>query len=145
MTRAYIGEMADTKKREVTDEHKAAMAEGRSQSRAISAYLQGLEANKPKRGRKRTSESIDKRLAAIEEELESAAPIKALSLVQERRDLIEEKSRMGETVDLDELEEAFVAAAKPYGERKGISYAAWRELGVPASVLKRAGIGRSTG
>lgn len=141
----YIPCMAAAKKRTVTDEHKAAMAEGRTQSRQVAAYLEGLESNKPKRGRKRTPESIDKRLAAIEEEMTSASPIKQLSLIQERRDLIEEKGRMGETVDLTELEDGFVEAAAAYGERKGISYAAWRELGVPAAVLKRAGISRSAG
>jgi hypothetical protein len=40
-------------------------------------------------------------------------------------------------------ERAFVANAKPYGERRGISYQAWRQLGVPASVLRQAGISRS--
>lgn len=118
------------------------MAEGRSQSRLVAAYLEALETHKPKRGRKRTPQSIDKRLAAIEEELPTASQIKTLSLIQERRDLIEEKSKMGGSVDLSNLEEDFVSAAKSYGERKGISYAAWRELGVPASVLKRAGISR---
>ena len=33
------------------------------QSRAIAAYLEALESHRPKRGRKRTSDSIDKRLA----------------------------------------------------------------------------------
>ncbi|HUF32330.1 MAG TPA: hypothetical protein VMN58_03865 [Acidimicrobiales bacterium] len=137
--------MAAAKKRTVTDEHKAAMAEGRTQSRKVAAYLEGLESNKPKRGRKRTAESIDKRLAAIDEDMTSASPIKALSLIQERRDLIDEKSRMGETVDLTGLEEDFIEAAAAYGMRKGISYAAWRELGVPAAVLKSAGISRAAG
>ena len=40
---------------------------------------------------------------------------------------------------------AFVQAARPYGERKGISYAAWREAGVDAAVLKRAGVRRAAG
>jgi hypothetical protein len=134
--------MAPRKKRTVSDDHKAAMAEGRSQSRLVAAYLEALETHKPKRGRKRTPQSIDKRLAAIEEELETASQIKQLSLIQERRDLIDEKSKMGGSVDLTNLEADFVAAAKAYGERKGISYAAWRELGVPAAVLKKAGISR---
>ena len=43
-----------------------------------------------------------------------------------------------------EEERAFVEAAAPYGERKGISYKAWREVGVPAAVLKRAGIRAET-
>ena len=49
---------------------------------------------------------------------------------------------MGTTVDLTALETDFVAVAKPYAQRKGISYEAWREAGVPAATLKAAGIGR---
>ena len=33
-------------------------------------------------------------------------------------------------------------AAKNYCERKGITYSTWREVGVPAEVLKKAGISR---
>jgi hypothetical protein len=135
--------MAETKKRIVTTEHKAAMAEGRTQSRAISAYLEALETHRPKRGRKRTEESIGKRLAIIDKELSSASPIKRLSLIQERLDLLQEQGSMGDSVDLSGFETDFVSAAKDYSDRKGISYAAWRELGVSAAVLKRAGIGRA--
>ena len=46
-------------------------------------------------------------------------------------------------MDISGLEKSFVAAAKGYSERKGISYTAWRELGVPPEVLKRAGISRA--
>jgi hypothetical protein len=135
--------MAQRKKRTVTDSHKAAMAQGRTESRAISAYLEALEAHRPKRGRKRTPESIDKRLATIDATLESASPVKRLSLIQERLDLLHERESLGATVDLSGLEEDFVSTARSYGERKGISYAAWRELGVSAPILKRAGITRS--
>ncbi|MBW8825388.1 MAG: hypothetical protein JF603_03415 [Acidobacteria bacterium] len=134
--------MAEDKKRVVTEGHKAAMAEGRTQGRAVSAYLEVLEHHRPKRGRKRTPESIDRRLAAIDQDLSSANPIKRLSLIQERLDLIKEKEAMAETVDITTFENDFVAAAKAYSDRKGISYAAWKELGVPAEVLKRAGISR---
>jgi len=134
--------MADGNKRVVTDEHKAAMALGRNESRAIAAYLEALESNRPKRGRKRTPESITKRLATIEQELGSASGIKKLSLIQERLDLQTEKDAMGADVDLSAFEAEFVRAAKGYSERKGISYTAWRELGVPPQVLKKAGIGR---
>jgi hypothetical protein len=134
--------MAPASKRVVTDEHKAAMAEGRTQGRAIGAYLEALATNKPKRGRKRTPESIDKRLAVIDRELPGANAVKRLSLVQERLDLLQEKEAMSGMVDLSGIEAEFVKAAKGYGERKGISYAAWRELGVTPEVLKKAGIGR---
>ncbi|GIU89637.1 MAG: hypothetical protein KatS3mg010_0736 [Acidimicrobiia bacterium] len=53
----------------MSDDHKAALAEGRNQSRAVSRYLDALEANRPKRGRKRTADSVKKRLAAVEAEL----------------------------------------------------------------------------
>jgi hypothetical protein len=126
----------------MTDEHKQALAEGRTQGRAVRNYLDAIEANKPKRGRKRTPDSVKKRLAAIEDELSSADPLKALNLRQERRDLQAELETMGQTVDLAEVEAAFVAAAKSYGERRGISYEVWREAGVPTEVLKKAGITR---
>jgi hypothetical protein len=135
--------MAQRKKRTVTDSHKAAMAQGRTESRAISAYLEALETHRPKRGRKRTPESIDKRLTTIDASLESASPVKRLSLIQERIDLLKEQESLQAKVDLTGLEDDFVSTAKSYGQRKGISYAAWRELGVSAPVLKRAGITRS--
>jgi hypothetical protein len=47
---------------------------------------------------------------------------------------------MEATVDIAALEAAFVAAAKPYSDRKGINYTTWREVGVPADVLARAGL-----
>ena len=135
--------MAQRKKRTVTDSHKAAMAQGRTESRAISAYLEALESHRPKRGRKRTPESIDKRLATLDASLEAASPVKRLSLIQERIDLLQERESLQAKVDLTGLEDDFVSTAKSYGQRKGISYAAWRELGVSAPVLKRAGITRS--
>ena len=51
-------------------------------------------------------------------------------------------SAVGDT-DIGELEAGFVAVAKSYSERKGLTYAAWREAGVDARVLKQAGITRS--
>jgi uncharacterized protein YicC (UPF0701 family) len=127
----------------MTDEHKKALAEGRTQGRAVRNYLDALEATKPKRGRKRTTESIKKRLDTIEAELASTDPLKALNLRQERRDLQAELVGMDEKVDLADVETDFVTAAKGYGERRGISYEVWREAGVPPEVLKKAGISRA--
>ena len=128
----------------MSDEHKAALAEGRNQGRSVRRYLEALEAHRPKRGRKRTPDSIKKRLDRIEAELESADPLKRLQLIQERLDLRNELESVSTKVDLSELEAEFVAAAAPYSARKGITYAAWRELGVDAAVLKRAGISRAS-
>ena len=128
----------------MSDAHKAALAEGRNQGRAVRRYLEALEAHKPKRGRKRTPESMQKRLDRIDAELASADALKRLQLIQERLDLSAELEATSEKVDLSGLEQEFVDAAAAYSSRKGISYAAWRELGVEASVLKRAGIGRGS-
>jgi len=126
----------------MSDSHKAALAEGREQGRAVRRYLEALEAHKPKRGRKRTPESVQKRLAAIDERLADADALTRLHLVQERMNLAAELSSTDNTVDMKALEDEFVVAAAPYGARKGITYAAWRQLGVDPGVLRRAGIKR---
>jgi hypothetical protein len=129
--------------KEVSDQHKAAMAAGRAEARPVRAYLEALDAHKPKRGRRRTPESIRRQLDDIEQQLSNADPVKRLQLVQERLNLLGELQSANAQIDLSGLEADFVKVAKSYGERKKISYAAWREVGVPAAVLKRAGISRS--
>jgi hypothetical protein len=126
----------------MSDQHKEALALGRDQGRAVRRYLEALELHKPKRGRKRTPESIQKRLATIEQTIDGADPLSRLQLVQERMNLEQELAAKSATVDLTALEQSFVAAAREYGTRKGISYAAWRAAGVDAAVLKQAGIRR---
>ena len=107
-----MGDMAEKKSRApMSNEHKAALAEGRNQGRAVRRYLEALDAHKPKRGRKRTAESMQKRLDRIDAELVSADPLKRLQLIQERLDLKEELDAAGRTVDLSGLEEGFVEAA----------------------------------
>jgi uncharacterized protein YicC (UPF0701 family) len=128
----------------MTQEHKDALAQGRDQGRSVRRYLDALEAHRPKRGRKRTPESIQKRLDDIETRLEAADPLTRLQLRQERRDLQAELESKSNGVDLAQLEEDFVQAAKAYGERKGITYATWREQGVDPGVLRRAGIRRGS-
>ena len=135
--------MAPTKKKQMSAEHKAALAAGRTMGRAVKNYLEALETNRPKRGRKRTADSINSRLDAIENALADADPVRRVSLIQERLDLQSELEHMDATVDLSALEDNFVEVAKAYSESKGLSYAAWREAGVPAEVLRRANISRS--
>jgi hypothetical protein len=127
----------------LTDQHKAALAEGRVEGRAVRAYLEALRGNKPKRGRRRTSDSIKKRLNTINDQLKSADPLTEVRLVQERRDLTSELDGMQSNVDLKTIEDDFVKVVANYSKRQGISYASWREVGVPASVLTRAGLSRS--
>lgn len=128
--------------RHMSDEHKAANAKARAENRVVSAYLEALESNRPRPGRRRTAESMRQRIEAIGEALESATPIRRVQLVQERIDLERALSAPSETVDISELEDGFVAVAVSYSGRKGITYSAWREVGVPAAALRRAGISR---
>ena len=118
------------------------MAVGRAESRSVSNYLEALTANKPKRGRKRTAESITNRLAVIEDELVEADMLARVNLIQERMDLEHELATMEEKVDISEFEAEFVKVAKSYSDRRGISYAAWREAGIDAAILKKAGVSR---
>lgn len=129
----------------MTLEHKAALAAGRTEGKAVRNYLEALRTTKPKRGRKRTAESVAKRLAVIETEIASADPIRELKLVQERLDLQAELAQSDPVIDVSALEAEFVVVAKQYSSRNGISHAAWRTIGVDAAVLKRAGITRSDG
>jgi len=126
----------------MTDDHKAALAQGREESRHVKAYLDALDAHRPKRGRPRTVDSVRNQLARVIAAIPDAEPIEPLGLVQERIDLETELEAMERATDLEAVEGQFVKVAKSYSERKRISRAAWRELGVPADVLTRAGISR---
>jgi hypothetical protein len=126
----------------MSEDHKAAMERGRAEGRVVREYLEALRSTKPKRGRKRTPDSITKRLGQIEIELSTATAIDELKLVQERRDLASELESMGTSIDISSLEQEFLRVAGHYGDRKGISYASWREVGVSAATLKSAGISR---
>jgi len=129
--------------RQMSSEHKAAMAAGRAEGRAVKAYLDALDEQRPRRGRQRTVESIRKRLAVLERETAAASSLRRLQLLQERRDLEAElEAKAGARADPDGLEAEFTRVAKAYGQRKGITYPTWREMGVPADVLARAGITR---
>ena len=127
----------------MSDAHKEALAQGRRESRAIKQYLEALAARRP--GRPVTPESITRRIERIDARLETETdPLKQVELHQARIDAETALAGARATADIDELEAGFVANAGPYSERKGISYAAWREVGVPAAVLKKAGISRSS-
>jgi ABC-type phosphate transport system auxiliary subunit len=131
------------KKGPMTEQHKSAMSNGRGEGQVVRAYLDALRANRPKRGRQRTVDTITARLAAIEDELAGAGSLEQLRLLQERRDLNAELDAKSTQVDGAEVEAEFIKTAKSYSERRGITYATWREAGVAPAVLKAAGISRS--
>jgi hypothetical protein len=117
--------------------HMAALAQGRVESRIIRTYLDVLEANRPKRGRKRTIESITRRLGVIRKETVLADTVTKLRLTQERMDLERELKVKKANADIGKLESQFVKVVRAYSTRNGITYTAWRETGVSAQTLKR--------
>jgi hypothetical protein len=133
------------KPRGMSAAHKAALAQGRRESRAINKYLDALKAGKGKRGRKRTPSSIETRLAKIARTFENSSPMQQLELTQERMNLENEKARLETRADLTVLEKEFISVAKGYAARRSISYSAFRSMGVPAEVLTKAGVRRTRG
>jgi len=126
----------------MSDEHKTALAQGRIEARAIKAYLGALGARK--RGRPVTRESLAARIVKLDGQIATESnPLKALDFRQARLDAQQRLAQLADSVDLDALEKGFVAHAAAYSDRKGISYVAWREAGVPASALQKAGVPRT--
>lgn len=127
----------------LSEEHKKALAKGRRQAKAVRDYLDALEAER-QRGRTvdegTLKERIDKYQAQIDEE-ENAA--KRVELIQKRLDAEKQLAQIEDRPDMDALEAGFRDAVKEYSDRKGITYSAWREAGVPASVLRDAGVPRT--
>lgn len=129
--------------RSLSKAHLDALAVGRTESSAVNRYL--LAIDRPKtRGRK--PDTSRARLAALDAEIAAATGAKKLDLVQRKLDLERiAREGSGPTVDMAALERAFVKVARSYSNRKGISYAAWRAIGVPAAVLSKAKISRTRG
>lgn len=123
--------------------HKSALAEGRQQASAIRTYLDALEAHKPRRGRQISPDMLRSRIEALRTRAASARMADRLQLVQDRLDMEARLEAEEIGFDITALEKAFKRVAKTYAKRKGISYTAFREIGVSAAVLREAGITRS--
>lgn len=118
---------------------------GREEGLSVRRYLEALESTRPRRGRRRTPATVEKKLATIDAKLAEAEPLSRLHLLQERKDLQSALEKTTDVQDITKLEKEFVKVAKSYGQRKGLDYATWRSAGVSAAVLQRAGIARSRG
>ena len=127
----------------MSPEHKAALAKGREQGRAVREYLAALSEEK-KPGRKLDADTLKQRIAETQEQIDAEPDhAKRVDLIQKRLDYEARLADVGDEVDLEALEKEFVKVAKEYSERKSITYSAWREAGVPAAALKEAGIPRT--
>lgn len=133
------------------------------EARAVRSYLEFLMPSKPsaeepeksdgRRRRTDSPETIEKRIAAVDAKIAGANTLAKLDLIQKRKELeaqlVMSRKAAATTKAADPaaikaaLEQGFIDHADSYGERKGITYAAWREMKVPPSILKAAGIARS--
>jgi hypothetical protein len=127
----------------MSDEHKAALARGRRESKAIKAYLEVISVPKRK-GRPVTPESLEAKIAGLDDRIrDETNPLTRVDLIQARIDAQEALDRMTAVVDIDALEVGFVEYAASYSDRKGITWPAWREAGVSSGVLRAARVKRT--
>jgi hypothetical protein len=127
--------MTDEKKKKISDSHRAAMSKGVTQRNAIQAYLETLQ-SPPPRLRTRKGRSVADLQRAISE---STDPMERLYLRPLLRRALEVESG---SANMDEITANFVKHVVAFSERNGITYADWREEGVPAAVLREAGMRR---
>ena len=133
-------------KRAMSVAHKRALAEGRTMSSTVDRYLAAV--NTPKRrGRKVTKATLEQRLTSARSRVKTATGVDKLFAAQEIRDLEAKIAQVNASneADIKSLEAAFVKIAKRFSQNRGVGYGAWRDAGVPAEVLRRAGVARTRG
>jgi hypothetical protein len=134
--------MMQKRGRQLTPREKEAMSEGRERSRIIDKYLRELATGKyHKRGPgKADPASIKAELADLDTKLATAEGIQKLLLTQKREQLTLDLEGRGDEDKFQQLEQAFMRVARQFSADRGISYNAWRDMGVPARVLLKAKI-----
>jgi hypothetical protein len=123
------------------DERSAERSVRRAETNAVAAYLTALKGPRPSGSSKAKREGLIRRRAQVEQWIsEERSPIREVELIQSRLDIDAQLAQLDQAARLPELEEAFVKVAATWAKRTGVSAAALREVGVPASVLRRAGL-----
>lgn len=121
----------------MTEEHKAALADGRREGHAIRAYLAAIAAQDgaQKRGRKPATAE------ALQEQLDEATdPVERVLLRARVRQAV---ARESNRPDYTTVEADFIKYVLPFSERLGITWGDWRAEGVSVDVLLQAGFKRS--
>ena len=133
-----------SRERKLSVTHKKALAEGRTNSSIVNNYLSAINAPR-KRGRKVSTATLEQRLVAAQTEVKTATGVDKVLAAQEVRDLRATIARASTSngADVKSLETRFVKIAKTFGENRGVTYGAWRDAGVPADVLRKAGVART--
>ncbi len=114
---------------EMSPEHKEALARGRQQARVVRDYLQALHTD-GQRGRPISRQSLEAKIERLQAQIdEEPNAVRRVELIQQRLDAERRLARHEESVDRQALERDFITVAKEYSQRRGITYAAWREAG----------------
>ena len=79
-------------------------------------------------------EKVNEKLGATDN------PLETVDLIQSKIDIERSLAELENAQDMDSLEAGFIENVASYSDRKGVSYTAWREFGVPASILRKAGV-----
>lgn len=100
-----------------------------NENKAVEAYLQYLATG----------------VVPVDPDLQDKLDLLTKQIAEEDRlhvkvKLIAERRRLDQPAKADPLIERFINYALTFGERNNIDYATWREMGVPAAVLKQAGV-----
>ena len=76
-------------KRSMTDEHRAAIAAGQTETSAVKDYLEALEAQRPRPGRRVSAKTLQARRIAIDAQIAEGGlkTMKRLELLHGRRDI----------------------------------------------------------
>ena len=118
----------------MTDEHKAALAQGRTESLAVRNYIEFLRLEKPK-PKGRPTRSVEELTAALEAEEDVLKRLQLRSTLNRAQEVAATDPKREERLTAE-----FIKYVASFSERLGLRYADWREEGVPASVLKEAGL-----
>jgi hypothetical protein len=115
-------------------------------SATVDRYIAAVTTPK-RRGRRVSTATLQKRLVNARARFKTVAGVEKVLTAQEIRDLQAKIAQQQSTsrVDIRSLEASFVKIAKKFGENRGIAYGARRAAGVPAPVLKQAGVARTRG
>jgi hypothetical protein len=102
-------------------------------TKTVEAYLAYV--NNRQQGRPRSPEWYAGRIAEIRKQMSNGE----VSFVKKLRLMQQIKNHEASMAEAEDPTEEFVKIAIAYSELHGIEYDTWRELGVPARVLKEAG------
>lgn len=116
------------------------MLHGVAQAKTLQAYIDALT-DAPTT--KWTPETLKKQLEGVEENLAAAnSALQKLTLIQRKLDIEKQLGILCGVQSFEQIEQAFVDIGLDLATRKGITYEAFRLIGIPAGVLERAGIKR---